>query len=89
VLLLCTDVRELCLDASEDNKTRTTVLESRIHDKLLWGERFSEVTGYWIKDLSSNLISFRGVSPLHVVNSGSEAQPISCKMCEDAYFLEE
>jgi hypothetical protein len=87
--LFCTDVRELCLDASEDNKTRTTVLASSIHDKVLWDKRFNEVTGYWIKGLSSNLISFRYVSPSNVVNSGSETQPISYKMCKDAYFLEE
>jgi hypothetical protein len=88
-LLFRTDVRRRCLDAFEDNKTRNTVLASRIRDKVLWNERFSKVTGYWIKDLSSKLISFRGVSPPHVSNSGFEAQPISYKMCEDAYFLEE
>jgi hypothetical protein len=56
---------------------------------VLWNKRFSNVIGWWIKDLSSNLIGFRGVSPPHVVNSGFEAQPISYKVCEDAYFLEE
>jgi hypothetical protein len=87
--LFCTDARAFCLDASEDNKTRTTVLASRIHGKVLWDKRFSKVTGYWIKDVISKLICFRGVSPTHVVNSCSEAQPVSYKMCEDDYFLEE
>jgi hypothetical protein len=84
VLLFCTDVRELCLDASEDNKTRTTVLASLIPDVVLWVERCCKVTGYSMKDLISKLISFRGVSPPHVVNSGSETQQISYKMCEVA-----
>ena len=84
MLLFCTDVRKLCLDASEDNKTRTTVLASLIPDIVLWDKRFCKVIGYWMKDLISKLISFRGVSPPHVVNPGSEAQQISYKMCEVA-----